>query len=164
MAEYPSRWTDEDYRSRPRDFDPLLADQILERLENGEMLPEICRMSLSLPLPATFLRWLEEDQALADRYARSRRLGNEVNFDEIVAEARSGRPDAPTRVAALKHHTERSEPEKYGPRVTNRNVDVPDDRPAGIDHAAEFRRRIEAMAARKAAAREAARSDEAAQR
>lgn len=150
------RWTPVEYRQKPRDFDPIVADEVLDRISNGETLGLICKTSLAMPLPGTFLRWCEQDPALATRYAEARRIGTDVNFDAALEEASRGPIPNQTLVKTLQWHAERSVPEKYGPRSTLRLADNKEPSDAGFDYGAEVRRKIEDMAARREAARAAA--------
>ena len=146
------RWTPEEYRQKPKLYDPVLADRVLERLRNGETLGLICQQDLSMPLPGTFLEWCEQEPDLAARYAAARRMGAEVNFDAALEESGRGPIPNSTLVATLRWHTERSAPEKFGPRSTIKLQDPKEPSDAGYDYGAEVRRKIEDMAARREAA------------
>lgn len=105
-----------------------------------------------MPLPGTFLLWVEQEPDLQPRYYAARRRGADVNFDAAMEEAaRSPFPNG-TLVATLRWHTERSAPEKYGPRSTLKITDPKEPPDAGYDYGAEVRRKIEAMAERREAA------------
>jgi hypothetical protein len=142
-----SRFGAVDYASRPRDYDPRLAEKILDRVMNGEVLTDIC-LDQDYPLPGMFLAWVDENKDLEEAYARAKRIGAEVTFDEVVSAAH----DTDTfrgrlRSDALKFRVERSLPDKYGPRSTVRNAEAKDEA-AGIDHGAEIRRKLDQMAQR----------------
>lgn len=146
---YNPRWTPEEYRQKPRDYDPLLADEIIRRLREGEMLPTICR-DRDMPLPGTFLEWVELDPDLEAKYIRARRAGAEINLDFMVcaAESRDARM-ADTLSRALTTWTEKTDPNKYGPRATVRLKEGEED--GGIDYREEVRRRVDAIANKLAA-------------
>lgn len=145
-----SRWTPEDYRQRPREYDPILFDVILERVSNGDMLVDICR-DRDMPLPATFIRWTRQSDALGARYREALEIGADVLFDEVVTAAHDqdiyrGR----LRSDALRFRTERAMPDKYGPRAALK-LGGGADEASGIDYAAEVRSRLRSMAERLAA-------------
>lgn len=149
-----ARWTPDDYRQRPRDYDPSLADDIVDRIANGEMLPVICN-DRDMPLPGTFLRWVDEDPSLEERYLKARRYGTDVNLDEAVVAAHNSDPGlAGARSRSLMWHVERSMPEKYGPKSAMRITEGKEKDVGGIDYAAEVRRKLDAMARRRRARRE----------
>jgi len=155
MARAP-RYLPAEYRSRPSDYSPRLVDDILARVDNGELLTDICD-DQDMPLPGTFLRWCREDARLQERYREAQHVGNEVRFDQAASEAFGSDPYvARVRSDALRWHVERSQPERYGPRALVKEQRPEDDAGAGIDYSAELRRRIEQMAERTRAAEETA--------
>lgn len=139
------RWAPEDYRQRPRDYDPKIADHIIDMIEQGETLSAICGGDRDLPLPGTFVRWAEDEDELGRKYERAVRIGSIVHNDEILEEGRKGNG---LNVHALKLHTERALPGKFGPRAAMAPPPAREDTSAGIDHGAELRRKIEQMADR----------------
>lgn len=150
-----SRWTPEEYRQKPRDWTPHLEEIVLDRIANGDLLVDICA-DRDLPLPGTFLRWCDEDPSgLGDRYRKALAIGMDVNFDEAVSEAfGSDVFRAGLRSRALMQRAERGLPAKYGPRATvipGKGGGSDDDQPAGIDYAAEVRRKLQAISDRLAA-------------
>lgn len=64
-------------------FSTQLADEICERLADGESLRLIC-LDDHMPARSVIFRWLGEDQAFADQYARAREDQAESLADEIV--------------------------------------------------------------------------------
>ena len=144
------RYSPEEYRRRPRDVDFAVADEVVFRISNGELLPAVCD-DIDMPLPGVFLQWCEDDPDLSERYRRARLRGADVNFDEAVIAA--DHPD-PARAGALSRalmwHTQLASPDKYAPRTVQRNVKEKPDDEAGFDPGADLRRRIDAMAARRA--------------
>jgi len=143
-----SRYTPDEYRQRPREFNPALADDIIDRIANGEVLTDICD-DRDMPLPGTFLRWVMDDPKLAEQYELAQRIGTDVSFDEIISEAWNNDTQKGTlRVKALMFRVERQEPDRYGPRATIRTGAENKDAASGIDHAAEVRRKLRSMAQR----------------
>lgn len=65
-------------RGRPSKFTPELADEICERLANGEPLAKICRDE-HMPGIVTVWNWEQADELFAERVARARLAG----FDQI---------------------------------------------------------------------------------
>jgi len=149
------RYTADDYRSRPKDYDPRLADMIVEMTRQGETLPAICADG-DMPLPGTFLLWCRDEPELEARWVEARKHGTDLHHDEMMEYGLSGAPDAPVKVAALKTHVEREWPEKYGTRSLVRvSQPTEQDLAGGIDYSAELRRKLDLMAERQALAREA---------
>lgn len=72
------------------------TDEILRRLELGEGLATICR-SEGFPSRQAFLRRVETDPELADRYARARGDGIECLADQILSIADDSSEDYITR-------------------------------------------------------------------
>lgn len=152
------RYTKEDYRDRPRDYDPSIANEIIDRISNGEMLAQICD-NRDMPLPGTFLRWCDADPILEKEYIDARRRSAEVSLDEMVIHAMTSDPSlAGTRSRALKDYVQMTDPARYGPRATIR-IPGEGEGDGGIDHRAEVRRKIEALAKRHAQQEPAGQSD-----
>ena len=63
-------------------YTPEIADEICERIANGETLRAICR-SPGMPVWRTVYDWLEAHESFATAYARARATG----FDAIAQEA-----------------------------------------------------------------------------
>lgn len=61
---------------------PEIADEIIQRLSEGEPLRAICRDE-HMPAWRTFYAWVEQDKEFAARIVRARELG----FDAIAEEA-----------------------------------------------------------------------------
>lgn len=143
---FNERWTPEEYRQKPRDYDPELAEAIILRLREGEMLPTICR-DRDMPLPGTFYEWLSLDAELEAKYVKARRIGAEINLDLMVcaAESRDNRM-AETLSRNLSIWVEKTDPAKYGPRATIRTKEGEED--GGIDYREEVRRRVDAISAK----------------
>jgi hypothetical protein len=64
-------------------YTPELADEICERIANGETLREICRNTPHMPSYRSVYRWREVYPEFASRFAHARECG----FDVIAEEA-----------------------------------------------------------------------------
>jgi hypothetical protein len=71
-------------RGRPTIFTNELADEICERIANGESLRAICRED-GKPALSTVFRWLSNDRAFQDQYAMARDEQAEAFADELVS-------------------------------------------------------------------------------
>lgn len=133
-------WQPDDFRQRPRDYDPALADRIVEQVANGQDLFSLCLSDRDLPLPATFLRWVERDELLRADYEQARRIRTDLLVEDIlrVSDSRDSRRSR-VQLDARKFHAERLAPEKYGPRPTGPEPDQKSTADAG----AELRRRLD---------------------
>lgn len=89
-------------------FSIQLADEICERLADGESLRGIC-LDDHMPNRATVFRWLGEDQAFSDQYARAREDQAESLADEIVRIS----DEEATMVRADKHNTKPDDEEGF---------------------------------------------------
>lgn len=119
---------------RPSSYTDELADLICERLADGESLVRICKDD-EMPSTATVFRWLADNQAFRDSYARAREVQAERLADEIIEIADEGRRDtyiddegrertdydviarSKLRVDARKWIAAKLLPKKYGERV-----------------------------------------------
>jgi hypothetical protein len=125
---------------RPSSFTQEIADEICERLAEGESLRSICR-SDGMPVQATVFRWLSIDEAFLKQYARAREAQADRLADEILDIADdSSRDTIPKvdkegneygeqansewiarsrlRVDARKWLASKMAPKKYGDKVT----------------------------------------------
>lgn len=150
MAFIPSRqYTPDEYRQKPKEFNPLLAEKMIVRIANGETLHEICD-ERDMPLPATFLSWIEMDEELARGYAKAQRYRTTLLVERMV-----GLGDAPDPSRARlafdvnRFHAERLMPDQFGPANFRQNQS--DQRTVRPDHRAELRRRIDDIVSRRAA-------------
>jgi hypothetical protein len=73
-------------------FSPEIADTICEQLAEGHSLRRICATK-DLPHIATVFRWLEQNAAFREQYARARELQADTLADEILDIADDGRND-----------------------------------------------------------------------
>lgn len=104
---------------RPSKFTPKLADEICERIANGESLRSICR-SEEMPHAGTVCRWLADDnKAFREQYERARDAQADVLADEILDISDGDSDDADPqrdrlRVDARKWVASKLKPKKYG--------------------------------------------------
>jgi hypothetical protein len=77
---------------RPSSFSQKTADEICERMADGETLREICRDE-EIPDRSTVMRWLAANEQFRDQYARARELLLEHWADETVEIADDGTND-----------------------------------------------------------------------
>lgn len=68
---------------RQTDFTPELADEICDRLMDGESLIRICRDE-NMPHRRTVIRWMEKDPEFATRCARARVEQGDAVAEEIT--------------------------------------------------------------------------------
>lgn len=68
---------------RPSDFTNEIADEICERLSDGESLKSICSAD-NFPRCSTVFRWIAANETFRDMYARAREAQADVYADEIV--------------------------------------------------------------------------------
>ena len=65
------------------EYDPVLAEEILERLADGDSLASICRDE-GMPDERSVRRWARNHGEFGDQYAIARRLGYEKRADELL--------------------------------------------------------------------------------
>lgn len=129
---------------RVTEFKQETADTICQRIADGESLRSICT-SEEMPHKSVVMRWLSENVAFQDQYARSREAQADAIFDEILDIVDDGRNDwmerqgddgedagwrvngehiqrAKLRVDARKWMAGKLQPKKYGERVTQEHV------------------------------------------
>lgn len=83
---------------RPTDYCQQIADDICERLLDGESLRTICA-SEDMPARSTVMRWLGLHKEFSDQYARTKQEQAEALADEIVEIA----DEEVTMIKASKH-------------------------------------------------------------
>lgn len=77
---------------RPSSFTQEKADEICERLADGESLRSICSDE-HMPNKATVFRWLSEFQTFSDQYARAREVQADALFDDVLSIADNSKND-----------------------------------------------------------------------
>jgi len=70
-------------QGRPSIFSEELADEICERIADGESLRSICRDN-EMPSKATVFRWLAEKQDFQDQYTRAREAQADSLVDDML--------------------------------------------------------------------------------
>jgi hypothetical protein len=103
---------------RPSKFTPEIADTICDLISQGKTLIHICSLD-DFPHHATVCRWLREDEAFRDNYARARQEQADYFADEVIAISDT-EPDpqvARVRMDARKWHASKTAPKKYGDKI-----------------------------------------------
>ena len=77
---------------RPSGFKQEIADDICERIADGESLRAICSEE-EMPNKSTVLKWLIKNPDFASQYALAREEQAEALFDEVIDIADDGRND-----------------------------------------------------------------------
>jgi hypothetical protein len=129
---------------RPSSFTQETADAICQRIADGESLRSVCSDE-GMPHKSVVMRWLGDNPAFQDQYARAREAQADAIFDEILDIVDDGRNDwmerqgddggdagwrvngehiqrAKLRVDARKWMAGKLQPKKYGERVTQEHV------------------------------------------
>ncbi len=102
---------------RPAIYSDELADEICERLADGESLLKICKDE-RLPSKTTVFKWIAKNADFADNYARAREAQAEGFAEEIVAIADTGDIDRiKTQVDARKWVASKILAKKYGDKL-----------------------------------------------
>jgi len=71
-------------QGRPTDFNQDIADDICNRITNGESLASITREE-GMPHPATVYRWLQRHESFCEMYTRAREDQADTLADQIIA-------------------------------------------------------------------------------
>ena len=105
---------------RPSKYSNKIADEILDRLTNGESLVKICKLK-SMPNPSTVYRWIEQKESFRNKYARAREEQADTLADEIIKlsdDATAKNYNAKRlQVDARKWVASKLKPKKYGDRL-----------------------------------------------
>lgn len=96
MAEEPE---EQKATGRPSSYTKETADQICERIANGESLRSICDDE-DMPAKSTVFKWLNDEQEFSDQYRRAREAQADTLFDDILTIADDGRNDWMEKVNA----------------------------------------------------------------
>jgi len=145
---YQPRWAEEDYRRRPKDFDPDIALAVIERITNGETLNAVCANNRDYPLPGTFLVWLEQEPDMNARYRRAKGIQAELLVDGMLEDGKAGTWDAGVRVNAGKAYVEKTDPARYGPKAMVYTTQAPEPELKPTDAADSVRRKLNQMTER----------------
>lgn len=139
---------------RPSSFTQEIADEICERLVEGESLRKICRDE-RFPSVAAVCRWLGSNEAFREQYAHARVLQADTLADEIIDIADDSSLDtkivgederevlnaefvqrSKLRIDSRKWFAGKLAPKKYGERQTvdlNANLSMSDEMQAWLD-------------------------------
>ncbi|MGH8503512.1 MAG: hypothetical protein ACREVE_13770 [Gammaproteobacteria bacterium] len=111
---------------RPSKFTQALADEICNRLIDGESLRAICKLK-GMPGMSTVMEWCEKHDDFRSRYARAREAQAEVMDDEImkIGLSTTTKNAAANRVKfeALRWRAAKLAPKKYGDSTTLKHAD-----------------------------------------
>ena len=120
---------------RPTAYTHEIAEEICERLAEGETLRSICR-SDHMPVEAAVRKWAIDDrEGFYAHYTAARNLGLDCMADQILAVAEDGSDDdfdpktgkinqesyqrSRLRVDSMKWYLSKLAPKRYGDRLTN---------------------------------------------
>lgn len=106
---------------RPTKFTEAFANNICERIMNGESLREIC-LSDNMPKRTTVHRWLSENEVFQNQYARARDTQADTLADDIIAISdtatdKDSAAAAKVRVDARKWVAAKLKPKRYGDKL-----------------------------------------------
>jgi len=107
---------------------PEIVQQICDLMSEGMSLRKAC-IEVGVTRP-TFLRWMDEDSALADQYARARSVGIDAEFERLE-ELQQEQPErGPTggvdsgwvawrrlQIDAKRWQLSKQAPKKYGDKI-----------------------------------------------
>lgn len=106
---------------RPTIFTDALADEICERIMDGESLRSICADE-HMPGRTTVHRWMADVAGFSTRCARAREIQADTLFDDMQNVADEGNPEdvqrAKLRVSTMQWRASKLSPKKYGDRQT----------------------------------------------
>lgn len=77
---------------RQSEFTQEVADEICERLADGESLRSICSED-NMPRKATVFRWLGQFERFRDQYTRAREVQADALFDDVLSIADNSKND-----------------------------------------------------------------------
>lgn len=77
---------------RPSDYSDTTADEICERISNGESLRRIC-LTENMPSKSAVFRWLYANEKFRDQYARAKEAQADALADDILDIADDGEND-----------------------------------------------------------------------
>lgn len=100
-------------------YSEAVADEICERLSNGESLLSICKDG-HMPDQGSVYRWIAKYEEFATKYVRAREAQAEFLVDELVAIADNLEEDvqrSKLRLETRRWIAEKLRPKKYGPKV-----------------------------------------------
>lgn len=104
---------------RPTKYNKKLAEEICDRMSNGQSLLEITK-DKKMPARASVYKWLGENEWFSDKYAAARDLRGDHMFDEIERWAKDETIDvqrAKLMVDTRKWYLSKMKPKNYGDKV-----------------------------------------------
>lgn len=123
-------------RGRPSKFTPQLADEIVQRISEGEPLAQICR-SDGIPALRTVYDWMDADADFSARIARARIAGYDQIANEALSIADTSLPiseeiqRAKLRVETRLKLLAKWDPKRYGEKVST-EISGPDGAPVYV--------------------------------
>lgn len=104
---------------RPSSYSDEIAEEITERIANGESLAAICETE-GFPSATSVYRWLETNTAFRERYTDARARQADYYADQIVtlADTADDHNKARLQIDARKWVSSKLLPKKYGDRTT----------------------------------------------
>ena len=128
-------WDRVEVTGRPSSYTDAIADEICERLLEGESLRHMCRDD-RLPNRSTVLRWLDADVTFAAKYARARELQADYMDDLILETADGCSPETAAsdrvKIAAYQWRAAKLKAKVYGDK-TLLGSDPENPLPSGFD-------------------------------
>lgn len=103
---------------RPSDYSENLADEICERIADGESLRAICR-DAAMPNKSTVFRWLATNKGFQDQYATSKEEQAESHADDLkdIADNCTDPQKARLQIDVRKWIASKLKPKKYGDKM-----------------------------------------------
>lgn len=102
-----------------RRYTPKLAEEICERIADGEVWYRICNTG-RLPSYRALYQWVARYPEFAEAYAQAREIAAHARFDKALVVAEDSMPATVQsdrlRVSTLLRHAEALGPDHYGPR------------------------------------------------
>jgi hypothetical protein len=120
-------------------FSDEIKDKLLSRLMEGHTLRKAC-VDEGMPAPSTVCRWVKENPAFAEQYARAREVGYQLMADDLLEIADDGTNDtyeddegnekvnqdviqrSRLRVDTRKWLLSKALPKVYGEKITNEHT------------------------------------------
>lgn len=91
-------------KGRPSIFTEDMANEILQRIREGESVRQICMLE-HMPAQGTFYRWLTENEELQEKYARAKADQADYFAEEMIDISDEGRNDWEERENQRTGHT-----------------------------------------------------------
>lgn len=105
---------------RPTKYSPELAQDIYNRIIEGESIPKICR-SEEMPSRVTLWQWMQDKEDFLTLITKARRARAAYYVDELVDIAEEAKPEdwqvKRLKIEAIKNYAKMVDPSAYGDRV-----------------------------------------------